>query len=100
ERVHEHRRDEAAVLSDFVQLRVRGTGQANVLEDAAQLLGLARPAEHERVDLGLPGAKARAGARARRAGLVAVAAVARATEVLDLERLFPARGGGGGRGGV
>ena len=90
ERVHEHRRHEAAVLADLVQLGVGGAGEADVLEDAATLLGLARPAEQELVDLGLPRPEARARAGARRAGLVAVAAVAGAAEVLDLERLVDA----------
>src|SRR4029079_5255667 len=81
ERVHEHGGNEPAVLTDLVQFRVGGAGQADVLEDAAQLFGLTGPAEHEVVDVGFPRAKARARAGAGRAGLVAVAAVAGTSEV-------------------
>ena len=39
ERVHEHRRHEAAVLADLVQLRIDGAGEADVLEHARHFLG-------------------------------------------------------------
>ena len=90
ERVHEHGRHQPAVLADLVQLGVGGAGEAHVLEHAAQLADLAGPAEEELVDLGLPRPEAGAGPGARGAGLLAVAAVARAAEVLDLERLVDA----------
>ena len=76
ERVHEDRGDETAVLADLEQLRIGGTREDDVLADAGDLVGVAGAAEEELVDLGLPRAKAWAGARARRARLVAVAAVA------------------------
>ena len=91
ERVHEDRRDQAAVLPDVEQLGVGRTGEHDVLADARDLVGLAHATEQELVDLRFPRAKPWAGTRARGAGLVAVAAVARAAVVvLGLHRLVDA----------
>src|SRR6202012_4833356 len=91
ERVHEHGRDETAVLADFVKLTIGGACEADVLEDARHLFGRALPTEQKLVDLGFPRPKAGAGAGARRARLVAVTAVTRSAElVFGLERLVDA----------
>ncbi len=66
ERVDEQRRHEAAVLADRDELGVGGARQQDVAEAPDLVVG-ALAAEAVAVDLALPVAKARAGARAHRA---------------------------------
>src|SRR5205085_4960885 len=78
---------EAAVLALLRHLRVGRLEEDDVLGDALDLFGLAGAAEEEVVDLGLPRPEAGARPRAVGAALLAVAAVAGAELLLDVEGL-------------
>ena len=84
ERPDQDRRHEAAVLPGFQKLRISGRARLMSAGDACDLvLGSFAP-EHRRVDLGLPGPKARAGPGAHGASLHPVRAVLGTTVRLDL----------------
>ena len=88
----EQGRDEFAVLADGADLGVGGPGQHDVDSDARDLVLGPLAAEEVLVDLGLPGAKARAGPRAQRASLHPVGAALGPPVGLDVERLVAAAG--------
>ena len=76
-----------AVLSGALHRRIGCPRQHRAPRDARHLLVVAGPAEQVVLDLGLPGAEARAGPGAQGATLEAVGAVVRPAVGVDVERL-------------